>query len=269
MKEIYYLNSKNERVNFIDEVPLFSIDAMFGYTFTVETDNDIITDFSKGVTKYTLSCDVPVGYFDNIMDIFDYDIYNNAKGKFYIGDYYLLCNITGQSTSNVNLNKKTIKTSLTVTTDVPNWIREIPYEFLKETAVEKTSTVKSKKFSYAYSYVYGREIGRSEVNNPSFKDANFRLIIYGPVDSPEVTINGHLYKLNVSINAGEYVIIDSSERSILCYDLSGKTVNYFEYRNLYTSIFQRITPGLNEVLWSGSFGFDLIVFDERSRPKWI
>lgn len=269
MKEIYYLNSRNEKVDFINEVPLFSIDDMFSSTFTTETDNDVITSFKKGVTKYTLSADVSIETFDRINDIFDYDIYNNAKGRFYIGDYYLLCNFTATVPSKVNFYRKTFKTSLTVTTDKVKWLKETKYQFLKDDAVSTVSDINLKKYNYMYSYVYGREIGRSEFNNSSFRNVNFKMILYGPITTPEVTINGHLYKINTSIPNGSYAIIDTITKTIKCINSLGKVENLFPKRYFESDIFQTIGTGLNEVLWSGSFGFDLIIYDERNIPKWI
>jgi hypothetical protein len=48
----------------------------------------------------------------------------------------------------------------------------------------------------------------------------------------------------------------------------GTTVNHFNDRNKASYIFEKIPPGNNAITWPGGFGFDVILMEERSEPKW-
>ena len=39
-------------------------------------------------------------------------------------------------------------------------------------------------------------------------------------------------------------------------------------KNNESSIWEKIPPGTSIVSWSGGFGFDIILFNERGTPRW-
>ena len=95
------------------------------------------------------------------------------------------------------------------------------------------------------------------------------MIVYGPVNNPSVTIGNHLYNVNCEVDSSEYLVIDSIEREIYIISNFGEKKNVFNKRNNESYIFQKINHGINSVIWSGGFGFDITVYDERSEPEWI
>ena len=86
--------------------------------------------------------------------------------------------------------------------------------------------------------------------------------------NPKIHIAGHTYEVNCEIGADEYLTIDSLDKTIVLKKNDGTTVNCFNLRNRDSYIFQTIPQGKNVVLWDNSFGFDVILFEERSEPKW-
>ena len=92
------------------------------------------------------------------------------------------------------------------------------------------------------------------------------MIIYGPCVNPRVLINGYPYEILATIEAGEHVIIDSSENTIMK-DSDGKIVSLFNERGFEYSVFEPIPPGLLTFVWS-SFGFDLTIFKKRREAAW-
>ena len=103
---------------------------------------------------------------------------------------------------------------------------------------------------------------------PAFADANFKLVIYGAVTNPAITIGGHVYQVNCTVAAGEYLTIDSLTKKIFLTGSGGAVTNKFNDRNRDSYIFEKIPAGANAVAWSGSFGFDVTIYEERSEPKW-
>lgn len=41
----------------------------------------------------------------------------------------------------------------------------------------------------------------------------------------------------------------------------------FHNRAKKKSIFKKVPPGRQEIIWPGTFDFDLLVYEERSEPK--
>ena len=107
------------------------------------------------------------------------------------------------------------------------------------------------------------------IDNDHYAACDFRLIIYGPCDNPEIRINGHLYKVTVHLAAGDYLEIDSRDNTVYQVKLDGRRINLFNQRDKESGIFEKIPTGRCSVYWATEgFGFDLTLFQERSEPVW-
>ena len=49
---------------------------------------------------------------------------------------------------------------------------------------------------------------------------------------------------------------------------NGQQVNIFDLRDKTNSVFEPIPGGNINLIWSGAFGFDLTLYQERSEPRW-
>jgi phage-related protein len=94
------------------------------------------------------------------------------------------------------------------------------------------------------------------------------LRIYGACINPAIIIGDHTYKVNCSVNAGEYLTIDSTTKKIYITGTDGTVTNVFSKRDRENYIFEKISVGMVTVAWGGGYGFDLILLEERSEPKW-
>lgn len=264
MSNIYYLNTRNEKVDFVEDLPLLNIDDLFSSSFSVESDNDIITEFKKGITNHTIEGDVPVHLLDDISDIFDYDVYQNKQGRIYIGDYYLLCNVIVVNPANVNIHRKKVNVKMTVTTDKKYWIKETKYSFEKEDRI-----LGGLEYPFSYPFIYGSGNGMNEIVNDYIKPCNFKMIIYGPASDPSIFIGNNAYTIYTDISSQEYIEIDSLNRKAMKVNNVGEKESVFGLQDFRYEIYRKIDTGLNQISWSGAFGFDVFLYEERSRPKWI
>ena len=123
-------------------------------------------------------------------------------------------------------------------------------------------------YPYEYNLEYGVQIGGRSIANSSYTGNAFRIVIYGAVINPTIIIGGHPYTVNGAVGEGETLTIDSMTKTITLTTASGSKINYFDKRDRQNYIFQPIQPGQNAVAWSGDFGFELTVIEERSEPKW-
>jgi hypothetical protein len=194
-------------------------------------------------------------------------------GKIYVGDYYLKCYVS--KSKKKNYLKKALRYSedeITVTTDYPWWTKEIKYSYmvgdipLPDGEIVTTKRNLDYNFDYPIDYLSNR--GSRALYNSAIVDSNFKLIMYGPCENPQIKISGHLYQVNVTLIATEYVVVDSVTKKITKHNYDGTDINVFNLRNKNSYIFERIPAGVNMILWDGSFRFDLILYDERSEPLW-
>ena len=117
-------------------------------------------------------------------------------------------------------------------------------------------------------YDYSTPIIESIIN-PHFKDVDFILRIYGEAYTPSVMINNNVYEVDVDLAEGEFLEINSANKTIIKRNIYGVDINQFSNRNRDYYIFQKIAPGYNTIVWDGSFSFTITLLEERSEPVWI
>lgn len=123
-------------------------------------------------------------------------------------------------------------------------------------------------FPHEYPWDYAENTKSKEIMNDVIGQSPFVMTIYGKCVDPEILIGGHTYKLLSTLDKGEYVIVDSKNKTITKYTIEGETENLYNYRFKEQSIFQPIAEGRNEIYWDETFGFDLVLTSERSEPAW-
>lgn len=202
---------------------------------------------------------------ENLHEDFELDVRNMTPGKIIWGDYYIECYITSSSTA-PNRNNTWTDNDITIYCPYPFWIKEESRSFLPQTTPEDQQYL-DYEYDYEYDYFYGNPgIAVWQLGFPF--PSEFKMTVYGPVVNPRVLINGYPYQFNDTLEANEYVIIDSRANKITKYLVSGQAVNIFDLRNKAQSIFEPIPGGTLTFNWSGQFGFDLTLYEERSEPRW-
>ena len=117
-------------------------------------------------------------------------------------------------------------------------------------------------------YDYSAKVATNTVENTGYMDADFKMILYGPVVNPMVDIDGNIYQIIADVKENEYIVIDSLEHYVEQVDVVGVSTNRYNSRNKEWNIFQKIKPGISNIVWPGDFGVDLILYVKRSEPKW-
>ena len=228
-----------------------------------------ITDFSKDAAEYSTTLIIEGSYFDrkdlldSLHEDFEYDIRNKTPGRIIWGECYIDCYITESSTEATEKPSWT-ENEVNIYAPYPFWIREEKRSFT-ESAEPLFAQFLDFDFDFDYDYTPPTAGSALWVRDFPFS-AEFQMIVYGPVASPHILINGHVYEFYDTLLSGEYAIIDSRANTITKMTTSGQAVNIFDKRNKDESIFEEIPGGTLTINWSGSFGFDLTIFEERSEP---
>ena len=281
LEQIVFINHINEKMEWGKNGIYVNYNDLHDYSWGYTSDNSQISSFRMGIVTKTIpiiiccsSGDEGLKIKNRLLEYADKDVLALQHGKIIVGDYYLKCYVTGSKKSNYLMGKSYMKTTLTITTDHPRWVKEESTSFRVNGTVvregENQSNDGKRNFDYNadFPYDYMSSMKGKSLDNTGFVDANFRLIIYGGVTNPTIYIAGHCYQVNCSVEEDEYLTIDSLAKTIKLTKRDGETENYFNCRKRNSYIFQRIPPGRNTVTWNNTFGFDVILFDERSEPKW-
>lgn len=229
-----------------------------------------VANFSKEAAVYTAVLvfeGSPLQRKATIEDLhedFEADIRNKTPGKIVWGDYYIECYITESSTAPDDRPVWT-DNEISIYCPYPFWIKENKRSFLPSSG-PVGQTFLDYTFDYEYDYYY--KPGTATWLRSFPFAAEFRMVVYGPCANPIVNINGYPYQFFDTVLENEYVVIRSRQNTIFKFYQNGTYTNLFNKRNKEESIFQQIPGGTLTMNWSGDFGFDLTIYEERSEPRW-
>lgn len=194
---------------------------------------------------------------------FEADIRAMKPGRLIWGNWYVDCYIIDSSTD----PDKCDWTENTIGVYCPNpfWIKEEKQSFVKQNTPPIAQSFLDYEYDYEYDY-YLSAIGTSHWVRTFPFEANFVLTIYGPVSNPRIAINGYPYQINDTLESSEYVVLDSRANTIIKHLANGTEANIFDLRDKTHSVFEPMPGGTLSINWTGLFGFDLVLYDERSEP---
>lgn len=129
---------------------------------------------------------------------------------------------------------------------------------------------------YDLPYDLGVPSTRRYVDVGEWGAAPLRFVVYGPCVNPAVRIDGNWYRVDVTVPDGGYMVVDplATPRSVTLVAADGSTTDAFAKARRGNGsgsgeyIFQPASPGVHEVEWDRSFGFDLTWYEEEGEPPW-
>lgn len=272
LERLKYRNHLSEVIDFGKDGIFLNTSDLHDYEWTVTKKNNMIAAFNRGVVTRKLPvviiCDTEekgVAARNRLMEVVEKDVLAFSPGQIILGDYFFKCFVTKSEKKGYLTSKRLMELTLTLTSDFPFWVKEKTFPF---GVASNAGTSGEEDYPFDYPFDYLESSSSSSVNNTNFVASNFRLRIYGACVNPAIIIGNHTYKVNCTVNAGEYLAIDSTTKQIYITGIDGTITNVFNLRDRGSYIFEKIPVGLVTVAWGGSFGFDLILLEERSEPKW-
>lgn len=276
--DIYYVNSENAKIQ-LSEWPIAIEDVTelfvrgWDYEETANISKNYTSIESFYRTKYEKKINIQVfadseaefkKCMNNLLDVTEKDVVNLTPGKLYCNDYYLKCYFCDITPGDYEELYYAIDNEVKIISPFPFWIKEHEYHF----KASEISSSNNKKYAYRYAYRYANGLSSARLINEHFSESNFKMIIYGPVINPNVIIGGYEYYVNTILEEGEYLEIDSATETVYKTMRTGVRVNLFHNRSKRNSIFRPIQTGMQEVSFNGKFNFDIVIYEERSEPKW-
>lgn len=287
--KITHTNSLGETIDFSSSRIHIEQNNLRDFEWKVVSKNERITGMTKGIVKKTIPFVISVDSSkanevkNMFFEHFEKDILRNAQGFFEINGYKLYGYVTKSVKSDYLINKRCLKLTIEYTCDNPYWIKETTTSFIGVESDKKSSIVglatvgystvsEEDATSYPYGYNYGYDSVADSVQNlanNNYGDSDFIMIINGRANKPIIDIDNQRYELNYEIMENDYVIIDSSEKTITLHKNDGTDVNIYNFRNKREYIFRKIPFGNHSVRWNGDFDFSITLIGKRSEPEWI
>lgn len=278
LEQLIYKNHINEVFEFGKDGIFVNTSDLHDYEWDVKAKNNKIASLDYTISKRQLPVIIicsneekGLAARNKLFEVVEKDVLAMQHGKIIVGDYYFKCFVTKSEKKEYLNTKRMMKLTLTLTTEFPYWVKESTHTFgggggVAVLAADEEGV--NLDFPFDYPFDYSSSIDTQSLNNTSFVPTNFRLIIYGACTNPAVYIAGHTYQVNCTVGENEYLTIDSTTKKIFLTGNTGTIMNKFNLRNRDSYIFEKIPAGNNVVAWSGDFGFDIILLEERSEPKW-
>ena len=256
----YYKNSRGQTINFMKS-PYRTVEAdWFNANWEEESDGyemkmsiDVFGDRAEFKSN-----------MESLYQIIAVDAEEDTYGRLYVNDTFLRCKI---KTSEKSGWKGYVYSEIELTFEAPtlSWIREARKQF----SVRQETTLDGLNFPFNFPFNFApSQKGQVSWNIEHPTSSEFQMIVYGPCVNPRVLINGYPYEVFATLDAGDYMVIDSQSDTVYKYLSNGTTQNLFHNRGLEHSIFEKIPSGLLNINWSGDFGFDLILYLERREAAW-
>lgn len=256
----YYKNSRGQTINFMKS-PYRTVEAdWFNANWEEESDGyemkmsiDVFGDRAEFKSN-----------MESLYQIIAVDAEEDAYGRLYVNDTFLRCKI---KTSEKSGWKGYVYSEIELTFEAPtlSWIREARKQF----SVRQETTLDGLNFPFNFPFNFApSQKGQVSWNIEHPTSSEFQMIVYGPCVNPRVLINGYPYEVFTTLDAGDYMVIDSQSDTVYKYLSNGTAQNLFHNRGLEHSIFEKIPSGLLNINWSGDFGFDLILYLERREAAW-
>lgn len=130
----------------------------------------------------------------------------------------------------------------------------------------------TKRYAYKYPYRYASEYGVRAITVDSLTPAAFKMCIFGYVRNPIIRIADNVYRFDITVPQGGYLIVDSRDSTATLVGRNGEKTNAYSScergtgEGCGTYAWQRIPSGTSFAYWNDTFGFDLTVFEEISAP---
>lgn len=273
---VFYQNYIGERINLNSENIILQYQELFNYSWDARTKGGKIVDFRRDSATIPITVAVTaetdskyLQIVEEFYSIKEKDILAVTQGKLYVNGQYLKCFLSGDIKQEAFKGIPFQIKNLTLVTDYPFWIKETNFQYLPEIPISGGGSVLTRNIMFPeFPFDFYPAKGEETLENPSFMDSNFIMTIYGFVENPQITIAGHRYRVECTVYEGERLVIDSLAHTVKKIGRLGEITNLYNARDKSYSVFKKIPPGTNTFQWSGGFGVDITLFEERSEPKW-
>lgn len=272
--EIYYINHSGEKI-YLDRKPYYMTQEadILDYEWTYDKKYSTIYNLHKEITEKNITIAIVGNDLDDLQEkinklfsIMEKDCVDGESGRLYYGEYFIDCIFIESSKESQYIGKNKKVLTFKVVKKSKSWLKENSTSLVYVEKQDETG------HGYPYGYEYDYLIGfgcSSLIKNTHFIPCDFVLEIKGYAAEPSVTIGENTYKVNVVVNKGETLVINTKKKTITLVKTNGAVINYFSVRDRTRYFWQKIQPGQNTVYWNGEYDMVITLLEERSEPIWM
>ncbi|RHR24786.1 hypothetical protein DWX43_19280 [Clostridium sp. AF19-22AC] len=271
--EVRFVNHEDKGIDLNTDEVILQYHEFFDYSWDSCIKNNKILDFTRNTATIPITVAVvpetQERYFEILEELYqitESDILSKQMGRLYVGGGYMQCYISGVKKIDIYNNIPLQIQHLTIVTDYPFWMKEKKYSYRKYDGTPEQYEYLD--YNYDYNYDLTPRSAAEYLLNEHYAACSFKMVIYGPVESPRIEIKGHLYEIVTTLTDYEYVVLDSRNRTIYQVNRLGGVKNIYNSQNKESYVFEKIPAGRNLVNWNRKFGFDITLYEERSEPAW-
>lgn len=268
--EIKYINNSGNSVDLNKYPYKMLLSDLLDGEWSYESSNNKIDSFYKKIQSRSLKIDSHRNSGQsarsvqaNLVDLFEADVVQNKRGRIYVDDYYMPCNIIKDKKTLWETNV-VVSSEFSLVTDYPYWIRE------KKITYERKQASDTGYLDYPYDYPYDYSPNDMAVylENTEVMPADFKLVIQGPCENPQVTIGANKCQIMTTLSSYEYIVMNSMDRTIYKVSSTGTVTNAFESQNRNYENFAKIPQGKHIISINGTFRMEITMYMKRSEPRW-
>ena len=267
---IKYMNHNGQEVDLNKEPYKMLVSDLLDGEWSYESSNNKIDSFYKEIQSRSLKIDSHRNSGQsarsvqaNLVDLFEADVVQNKRGRIYVDDYYMPCNIIKDKKALWETNV-VVSSEFSLVTDYPYWIRE------KKITYERKQASDTGYLDYPYDYPYDYSPNDMAVylENTEVMPADFKLVIQGPCENPQVTIGANKCQIMTTLSSYEYIVLNSMDRTAYKVSSTGTVTNVFESLNRNYENFDKIPQGKHIISINGTFKMEITMYMKRSEPRW-
>lgn len=263
-----------------DAIDLYSRDAWIGalgelrrVSWDYELSNrDVMGANAPAVERSAqLTCTKPA-LLDAMRDAFDADIRAHTPGTLTVnGEWSQSCYVVASEPAD-DVSPSMVRTKLTFVLLDGMWRHELP---VVSCTISHGTDGGDLDLPTDMPFDLSSPRISSSVDNPCGYAIPWRMVIYGPVSNPRVSIGGNDIMVDTMVPDGGYLTIDVLQRTVTLTAANGDQTNAFASAHRGSGqgsgeyVFEPLPAGSSVIEWDGSFGFDLTPIEERSSPSWL
>lgn len=224
-----------------------------------------LSNLSRPAKEVTMQVSATPEAADEARRVFEADMAANSPGVIDLNGWTQRALVP--ESSNEVLRPSRVQLTLTVALLDGVWRREHLTHFMPLDL--PLDTGEGKGYPHGYPYAYGVVSTPKSLTQPGYLPAPCKLVIFGPVSSPSVTIGGNVYAYEGDVPSGTYLTIDGVAKTAVLTSQQGSSTNAMPGLVLGTGegsgeyAFEPVRPGIQPLSWNGAFGFDAYLYEEE------
>ena len=267
MLKLTYTNHYGEILDMGTDNLYVNESDLHDYEWDYTVNNKKVSNFDYPIKKVGLTVyacgenrkEIANRFFETI----NKDVLENEQGYLTVGDYRLYGYFVDKSNAKYASNL-VIQMKMTFIA-TQRWIKTTKYSFYPN----ETEQGNGLDYPHDYPHDYTAHKNPQNVINSGYVPCDFEIVFYGAQETPTITINGHDYQVYDSLDAGEYLVVNSLEKRVYKVLNDGTIENVFNRRNKDSYIFEKIAVGKATVTRDTDAKLDITLIEQRSEPKWI